>query len=106
MKEERIWILMARKLSGEATTDDLDELENLLQANPDIQFTAEALYKLWGYTESENQTGRIDEQKILRRIHKQDISQRIYKGNEEKSYQFLKGNFMIKNYFKVAWRSM
>ena len=34
--EERIWILLARKLAGEATDKDLGELQKLLKENPDI----------------------------------------------------------------------
>ena len=32
---ERIWILVARKLSGEASAYDIAELEELLKKNPE-----------------------------------------------------------------------
>jgi len=46
MEEYRIWKLIARKLADEATKDELKELERLLQANPELQFTIETFYKL------------------------------------------------------------
>ncbi len=106
MKEERIWILIARKVSGEATKEELNELESLLQANPDLQFTAESFYKLWHRPASEEQGKEINEERILRRIHREDNSQRLYSRNKKESYQFLKRNFMIRNYLKVAWRNL
>lgn len=105
MKEERIWILIARKVSGEATDDELNELENLLQANPDQQFKAEMFYKLWSQPAPADR-GEIDKEKILKRIHREELSRKIYNRRKQQSYQIFKGNAMIKNYFKVAWRNM
>ena len=36
MKEERIWILLARKLADEITANELNELSNLLNNNEDL----------------------------------------------------------------------
>jgi len=33
MKQERLWILIARKLSGEASEEELQELQNMLKIN-------------------------------------------------------------------------
>ncbi len=44
MKEQdRIWILMARKLSGEATEDELKELQIWQQQNPDVTYSLQLL---------------------------------------------------------------
>lgn len=48
MKEQdRIWTLMARKMAGEATPEELRELEELLQKYPDITYPAELLLNFW-----------------------------------------------------------
>lgn len=42
-----LWHLMARKLSGEATADELLELNDLLQQNPYVTYSKEILHDLW-----------------------------------------------------------
>ena len=42
----RIWRLMALKLAGEASRDELQELQQLLQDNPHIQYSMEVLTNL------------------------------------------------------------
>jgi transmembrane sensor len=44
---EHIWLLIARKLSGEATADELHELEGLLRQNPDAGYSKEVFNDLW-----------------------------------------------------------
>lgn len=44
---EYIWLLIARKLSGEATADELHELESLLRQNPDAGYSKEVFNDLW-----------------------------------------------------------
>jgi transmembrane sensor len=41
MKDERIWNLIARKLSGEATREDLVELFEMLRENPEVHYSLE-----------------------------------------------------------------
>ncbi len=47
MNEERIWILLARKLAGEASANDVQELENLLGENPALASQLEAIEHFW-----------------------------------------------------------
>src|SRR5689334_10260528 len=48
MKERsRIWTLMARKLSGEATPDELIELERLQQQHPEMTYSLQLLADLY-----------------------------------------------------------
>ncbi len=44
---QNIWILIARKLSGEATALELEELEGLLRDNPQVNYSKEILNDLW-----------------------------------------------------------
>jgi hypothetical protein len=44
--ESRLWILMARKLTGEASQDELIELEGLVQKVPNAPYVIEIL-TLW-----------------------------------------------------------
>ena len=44
---EHIWTLMARKLSGEATIPELEELEGLLIENPREHYSLEVMQDIW-----------------------------------------------------------
>ncbi|MFT3682242.1 MAG: FecR family protein [Ferruginibacter sp.] len=44
---ELIWMLMARKLSGEATPAELEELADLLRANPELNYSREIMHDIW-----------------------------------------------------------
>ncbi|MDF2186823.1 FecR domain-containing protein [Paraflavitalea sp. CAU 1676] len=50
MSTERIWELMARKLAGEASADELEELEQLLRNHPDLHVPVQAIADLWQHT--------------------------------------------------------
>ena len=47
MQKENIWKLMARKMKGEATEEELSELENILKNDPVMNYTAETFSHLW-----------------------------------------------------------
>ena len=47
MHKENIWKLMARKMTGEATEEELSELENILKNDPVMNYTAETFSRLW-----------------------------------------------------------
>lgn len=45
--KEYTWNLVAKKLSGEATPEELLELERLLRNNPDLHYPVQAIADLW-----------------------------------------------------------
>lgn len=47
MNNERIWILLGKKISGEITESELIELEQLLKEYPEIGLSREAIAALW-----------------------------------------------------------
>jgi hypothetical protein len=72
--ESRLWILMARKLAGEASQDELIELEGLVQKTPDAHYVTEIL-TLW-YQLSEKSGKEQAEQAVA------DFLLRLEKENE------------------------
>jgi len=50
--ESRLWLLMARKLTGEANQDDLIELDIEIQKNPDAHYVIEILTVWWQHAET------------------------------------------------------
>jgi transmembrane sensor len=47
MSEERFWLLLSLKLSGEATEQELEELDEILNKHPEMQVNSEMLMNLW-----------------------------------------------------------
>jgi ferric-dicitrate binding protein FerR (iron transport regulator) len=47
LQDQKIWLLITLKISGEATKAELEELEGLLKQNPELATTAHDLQKLW-----------------------------------------------------------
>ena len=47
MSIDRFWILVARKLSGESSTEEIRELETLLRTHPHLHFSVEIITNLW-----------------------------------------------------------
>jgi ferric-dicitrate binding protein FerR (iron transport regulator) len=50
MTADRFWALLSKKISAEASQDELDEFEKLMSNHPDWKSTAEALDALWQQT--------------------------------------------------------
>lgn len=50
MNNKHVWKLMGRKLAGEASAEELQELEGLLRAHPDLHFPLEAITDIWKVT--------------------------------------------------------
>lgn len=50
MNNKRIWELIGRKLAGEASAEELQELEGLLREHPDLHFPVEAISNIWKTT--------------------------------------------------------
>jgi putative ABC transport system permease protein len=53
--KQRIWRLISRKMVGEASPEELRELQNLLQERPDMKYFMETLRELWGPAEKQNE---------------------------------------------------
>jgi len=47
-QDNRLWILMSRRLSGEATPEEVDELHSLLDQSPDKQYLYSILHSWFG----------------------------------------------------------
>jgi len=47
MSQEQFWILLSKKIAGEANAQELAELEQLMQQHPEWQYAAQNLSDLW-----------------------------------------------------------
>src|SRR5699024_4746268 len=60
---------MSRKLSGEATTAELEELEELLKTNPKAQYSFEVLSEWWELEDTER--SKQESEESLKRVKEQ-----------------------------------
>jgi len=71
---EHIWNLMARKLSGEASLQELEELEMHLSLTPELHFSMEILQDLWNNKPAVNsQYSETKYQELVNRLHQSGI---------------------------------
>lgn len=59
MSQEQYWILLSKKIAGEASPEELTELEQLMQQHPEWQYAAQNLADIW---QSEKATNTADEE--------------------------------------------
>ncbi len=105
MEQERTWILIARKVSGEASKEDLEELEKLLQASPELQFSVDSFYRLW-YAIPPAGLDDVDAVKLLKKITMKGSHFETEPWISKKGNHSLNANFMVSNYFKASWRNL
>lgn len=72
--ESRLWKLMAKKLAGEASQDELIELEGLIQTTPNAHYVLEILILWWQLSE---RSGKEQAEKAVA-----DLLSRLEKENE------------------------
>ncbi len=134
MKEkDRIWHLMARKLSGEATEEEKKELELWQQQHPEMTYSLQLISDLWKYQSEKDETETEDAfSRHLTRMTLKGLDQQAGEGAQspndscistssdqpatevpgpELSGQSLASRFthnidLLDNYFKIAWRSL
>jgi transmembrane sensor len=57
MKEERHWILLSKKIAGEATPEELEQLQVLLDADPEWKTVLENLQEFWASSPADSEGG-------------------------------------------------
>src|SRR6516165_1771660 len=60
MRQEHIWNLIAKKLSGEASEEDLRDLEALLRNNPELHYPTQTIADLWNSQGPNNPKEALD----------------------------------------------
>ncbi len=96
MDNNHIWNLIAKKLAGEASSGDLNELESALRADPDLHYSLEALHDMWKKkSRQEPEKSEIAFQKHMEKMQAMGIDM----GSKEKSlsldeYPYASSRFM------------
>lgn len=53
MNRDRTWLLIGKKLAGEASAEELQELEGLLRSDPDMHYSLQNITDLWSLSSPE-----------------------------------------------------
>lgn len=74
MTQDRLWELLAKKLAGEASLPELDELHELLRKSPDMHYPMQTINDLWFHqsNKTEDAVGAFD--RHLARMNDMGIS--------------------------------
>ena len=112
MKEQdRLWILMARKLSGEATPDEITELATLQQKHPEMTYSLQMLTDLWKARNKEEPDAEKAFQRHLTRMTLHEVQQNaphpLQPAPQENARSHVHGSLdLLANYFKTSWRNL
>ena len=107
---------MARKLSGDASREELLELENILRENPELLYSVEVVSRFWHHRNEKSQT-KLPEayEKLVSKLKDRGIDITASRGglaaaSQQHGAKQLFLNFtdfsMLRNYFTIAWRNL
>jgi transmembrane sensor len=68
MSKDRTWFLVGKKLAGEASADELNELEGLLRSDPDMHYALQNITDLWNLTDPANEDAEDAFQRHINRL--------------------------------------
>lgn len=69
MKEERFWILLSKKIAGEASPEELDMLASLISDNPGWKTILENLQELWNSAPQTDNAGQDQKNEDAYLVH-------------------------------------
>lgn len=115
MDNDRIWDLMARKLSGEATNEELAELWRAYREHPEMFYAEEILQDTW---QTNEQPGEEAIEKAWQKLvytleqHKADAARaaksrsKWQSSNKRRRFFSINVIRMFRNYVTIAWRNI
>jgi putative ABC transport system permease protein len=121
--QDRLWKLMSRKLAGEASKEELEELQRLLQKYPEDTFAADMISDMWKTVEQEiqpdmEQVFAAHQQRMTEKLKQSERHSKLRRQRAQqalwKEISIPKGPLshiihtwhLLGNYFKTARRSL
>ena len=75
MPEYQFWNLLAKKITGEATAEEMQELEELMRVHPEYHYAAQHIQDIWGLSSKEDpQAAEESFNRHLNRMKKMGIA--------------------------------
>lgn len=94
MSADRIWELIGRKLSNEASAEELQELDHLLRTHADLHFSVQTITDLW---QQDNNTTAADETQAAFDQHLQRMEQKGISLNKELHEPVSEASWQLEN---------
>lgn len=116
--QDRIWQLFARKMSGEASKEELQELEELLKEDPSISIQLQLITEFWDNSPSlSNPQNDEAFDRILKQAAADEVTTPLRKFSAPKPFSIyspqskkrsiaLFNGSIFRNYGLVAWRNL
>jgi len=102
MNQQQIWNLIAKKLSGEASNEELDLLADLLKKNPDLHYPMQTITDLWKHNKHHiKQTSDNAFDRHISRMDAMNIDFDSEKLNAEKNNYPAPDSFVTKKRRKI-----
>jgi ABC-type antimicrobial peptide transport system permease subunit len=107
-REDRIWLLLARKLSGEATEEELKELALYQQEHPDNTYSLQMLADLWQTEHKPEDTPAEAFDRHLFRMATKNADTAVPRSVNESGHPPTRLDWkdLARNYLKTSWRSL
>ena len=85
MKEEKYWILLSKKITGEATAEELKQLQELISGNPEWKTIMENLQELWNSKPLTADSGKHQKNEDAYLVHINRLKEKVpdFKENNE-----------------------
>jgi hypothetical protein len=123
MELERLWNLVGKKISGKATEQELQEMLDMLEKDPDSHYRMQIISDLWrsAVNQSKSHSGPDFtmhwKERVEQTIALKYASLGLQPGEEEIIWdqemfrskatpETFMQNFVARNYFDFAWRSL
>ena len=111
---DHIWLLISRKLAGEATEKDLRELESYTRENPDMQHILEQAISFWNsgmlpIQSPDSETAFSNHMERMKKLAKEPEPAKPIWRKKENIKETLYAYFnmgIFRNYFKVIFRNL
>jgi transmembrane sensor len=100
MEKEYIWNLIAKKLAGEASAEELHDLESQLRSNPELHYSMQTIIDLWTPAiSSDQEVSDLAFEKHIKRMEKLGIDFSSPKDNLQTPNLIDSSNFPSQLYF-------
>lgn len=89
MNQENFWVLLSKKIAGEASPEELAELERLVQQHPEWQYAIQNLQDIW-HSDLPSDTSNEEDAYLLHLQRMKEKKIRFEAGDEETGISFEK----------------
>lgn len=80
---DRIWEIVAKKLAGEASSKELEELEEILRQNPELHYPLQTVSDLWFHPAPQKEDAKAAFERHLNRLKEAGVDWDIAQDKEE-----------------------